>query len=160
MAQDIFLKPTGIDGESQDAKHKGEIELTNWGWSIHQNSSMQSGSGGGSGKATVSDLTFDHRIDRATPNLLKHCLVGKHIDTATLVVRKAGGNPLEYFKLTMSNVIVTGVAPVIKDTMPTGMESVSLSFARVKQEYVVQNSQGGTAGTVAASFDIQQNREA
>ena len=95
MAQDIFLKLAGIDGESQDAKHKGEIELTNWGWSIHQNSSMQSGSGGGSGKATVSDLTFDHRIDRATPNLLKHCLVGKHIDTATLVVRKAGGNPQE-----------------------------------------------------------------
>lgn len=97
---------------------------------------------------------------RASPNLLKYCLTGKHIDSATLVVRKAGGSPLEYFKLTMGDVIVTGVAPVIKETMPTGMEEVSLSFARVKQEYVLQNRQGGSGGTVTASFDIQHNREA
>jgi len=160
MAQDIFLKITGIAGEAQDASHTNEIEVTSWEWAIHQKSSMHSGSGGGAGKATVSDLTFDHRIDRASPNLLKFCLTGKHIDAATLVVRKAGGNPLEYFKITMGDVIVTRVAPVVKDTMPTGMEEVSLSFARVAQEYVIQNHQGGSGGTVAASFDIQKNREA
>ncbi len=160
MAQDIFLNLTGIAGESQDASHKDEIEVMSWEWAMHQASSMHSGSGGGAGKATVSDLVFDHRIDRASPNLLKYCLTGKHIDSATLVVRKAGGSPLEYFKLTMGDVIVTGVAPVIKETMPTGMEEVSLSFARVKQEYVLQNRQGGSGGTVTASFDIQHNREA
>jgi type VI secretion system secreted protein Hcp len=160
MAQDIFLKLAGIAGESQDSKHKDEIEVLSWEWTIRQKSSMHSGSGGGAGKATVGDLCFDHRIDRASPNLLKYCLTGKHIDTATLVVRKAGGSPLEYLKITMGDVIVTGVAPVVKDTMPTGVEEVSLSFARVRQEYVLQNQQGGSGGTVTASFDIQQNCEA
>lgn len=160
MAHDIFLKLTGISGESQDANHQEEIEVIRWDWRISQEFSMHSGSGGGAGKATMSDLNFDHYMDRASPNLVKYCLTGKHIDTATLVVRKAGGNPLEYLKITMGDVIVTRVAPVLNETMVQPREEVSLSFARVKQEYVIQNQQGGSGGTVTASYDIQQNREA
>ena len=85
MAQDIFLKINGIDGESQDASHKNEVEVLNWSWKIEQLSTMHSGSGGGAGKATVSDLTFEHHIDRASPNLMKYCLTGKHIDAEGLV---------------------------------------------------------------------------
>jgi type VI secretion system secreted protein Hcp len=159
MSQDIFLKLTGITGESQDASHKDEIEILDWEWEITQRSTMHTGSGGGAGKATVSDLTFDHYVDRASPNLLKYCLTGKHIDTATLVVRKAGGSPLEYLTITMGDVIVTKVAPSLQATMSRARETISLAFARVKQEYVIQNQQGGSGGTVAASYDIQQNRE-
>jgi type VI secretion system secreted protein Hcp len=122
---------------------------------------MHAGSGGGAGKATVKDLTFDHSIDRASPNLMKYALTGKHIDQAVLVMRKAGGNPLEYLKLTMSDVIVTRVKPAgARDEAERSRETVSLSFAKVKQEYVVQNAQGGSGGAVTASFDIKGNKEA
>jgi type VI secretion system secreted protein Hcp len=30
MAQDIFLKINGIDGESPDSAHKSEIEVLSW----------------------------------------------------------------------------------------------------------------------------------
>ncbi|MBU9420101.1 type VI secretion system tube protein Hcp [Burkholderia multivorans] len=134
MAQDIFLKIDGINGESLDDKHKDEIEILNWDWEILQESSMHSGSGGGAGKATVKDLTFEHNIDRASPNLMKYALTGKHIDQAVLVMRKAGEEK--------------------------SRETVSLSFSKVKQEYVVQNAQGGSGGAVTASFDIKGNKEA
>ncbi|WP_261525135.1 Hcp family type VI secretion system effector [Burkholderia multivorans] len=161
MAQDIFLKVDGINGESLDDKHKDEIEILNWDWEILQESSMHSGSGGGAGKATVKDLTFEHNIDRASPNLMKYALTGKHIDQAVLVMRKAGGNPLEYLKLTMSDVIVTRVKPSgSKAGEEKSRETVSLSFSKVKQEYVVQNAQGGSGGAVTASFDIKGNKEA
>ncbi|MBO9649387.1 MAG: type VI secretion system tube protein Hcp [Variovorax sp.] len=162
MAQDIFLKLTGIAGESQDASHKDEIEVIRWDWSISQQHSMHSGGGGGAGagKATVRDLNFDHYADRSSPNLLKYCLTGKHIETATLVVRKAGGSPLEYLKITMGDVIVTNVAPELNYNMARPRETISLAFARVKQEYVIQNQQGGSSGTVSAGFDIRANREA
>ena len=160
MAQDIFLKLTGISGEAQDATHKDEVEVLSWTWKISQESSVHAGSGGGAGKATVSDLTFDHYMDRASPNLLKYCLTGKHIDTATLVVRKAGGTPLEYLTITMGDVIVTKVSPELNYNMSRPREEISLSFARVRQEYVIQNQQGGSGGTVTASFDIQKNSEA
>lgn len=96
MAYDIFLKIDGIDGESMDDKHKNEIEVLSWRWNIHQESTMHAGSGLGSGKVSVTNLDFDHYIDRASPNLFKYCASGKHIPQAILVMRKAGGNPLEY----------------------------------------------------------------
>lgn len=158
MAQDIFLKINGIDGESEDATHKDEIEVLSWSWAVSQQSSMHAGSGGGAGRATVEDLTFEHLIDRATPNLTQYCLTGKHIDEARLVVRKAGGNPLEYIKFTMSDVIVTSVAPSgVSSSQQRPHEAVRLSFARLKQEYVVQNAQGGSGGAITATFDIKKN---
>ena len=159
MAQDIFLKLTGISGESQDASHKDEIEVIRWDWGVSQQTNTHWGSGGGAGRGTASDLTFDHYVDRSSPNLMKYCLAGKHIDTATLVVRKAGGSPLEYLKITMGDVIVTGVSPAQNKNMARPREAVSLAFARVRQEYVVQKQQGGSEGTVTASYDIQKNCE-
>jgi type VI secretion system secreted protein Hcp len=160
MAQDIFIKINGIDGESQDATHKNEIEVKSWGWQVLQQSNMHMGSGGGAGKATVEDLSFEHLMDRASPNLMKYCLTGKHIDQAVLTVRKAGGNPLEYLKITMSDVIVTQVYPSGSNTDTGIAEQVRLSFAKVKQEYVVQNAQGGSGGAVTAGYDIKGNKEA
>ncbi len=76
MAYDIFLKIDGIDGESMDDKHKNEIEVLSWRWNIHQESTMHAGSGLGSGKVSVTNLDFDHYIDRASPNLFKYCASG------------------------------------------------------------------------------------
>jgi type VI secretion system secreted protein Hcp len=158
MAQDIFLKINGIDGESADATHKGEIEVLSWSWEVAQQSNMHLGSGGGAGRATVKDLEFVHYIDRATPNLTQYCLTGKHIDEAKLVVRKAGGNPLEYIKFTMNDVLVTYVSPSgVSDSESRPTEMVRLSFSRIKQEYVVQNAQGGSGGAITATFDIKRN---
>ncbi|WGS45882.1 type VI secretion system tube protein Hcp [Burkholderia sp. JSH-S8] len=158
MAQDIFLKINGIDGESEDANHKNEIEVLSWSWQVAQQSNMHAGSGGGAGRATVDDLTFEHYVDRATPNLTQYCLTGKHIDEAKLVVRKAGGSPLEYIKFTMNDVLVTSVAPMgVSDSESRPRETVRLSFSRIKQEYVVQNAQGGSGGAITASFDIKKN---
>ncbi|WP_211466249.1 Hcp family type VI secretion system effector [Collimonas silvisoli] len=159
MAQDIFLKINGIDGESQDSAHKNEIEVLNWSWKITQNSTMHSGSGGGAGKATVDDLTFTHNVDKSSPNLMKYCLTGKHIDSAVLTVRKAGGNPLEYLKISMSDVIVTQVQPTGDNGSEGVKEMISLAFTKVKQEYAIQNAQGGSGGAITASYDIKGNKE-
>jgi type VI secretion system secreted protein Hcp len=160
MAQDIFLKINGIEGESQDASHKNEIEVLGFNWKVHQESSMHAGSGGGAGKATVDDLEFVHFVDRSSPNLMKYCLTGKHVPEALLTVRKAGGSPLEYLKLTLTDVIVTSVNPAGTNADEMRVkETVRLSFSKIKQEYAVQNAQGGSGGAVTASYDIKGNKE-
>jgi len=158
MAQDIFLKIDGITGESQDSTHKNEIEVLSWHWEIAQDSTMHSGSGGGAGKATVKDLVFVHNIDRASPNLMKYSLTGQHVDQAVLVMRKAGGNPLEYLTITMSDVLITGVHPTGNNSDTSSPEQVSMSFAKVQQEYTVQNAQGTSAGTITAGYDVKGNK--
>jgi len=160
MAHDIFLKIDGIEGEALDDKHKNEIELSMWKWHVKQESSMQSGSGLGSGKVSVSNLEFEHFIDKSSPNLMKYCMTGKHIPQAVLTMRKPGGTALEYLKYTMKDLIVALVAPTGSraDEMAP-REMVQLSFSTVTQEYVVQNQQGGSGGTIAAGYNFKENKE-
>jgi type VI secretion system secreted protein Hcp len=66
-------------------------------------------------------------------------------------MRKSGGNPLDYLRITMNDVIVTGVQ------METDVEQIKLSFGRVKQEYILQNTLGGSAGVVTGIFDVKEN---
>ncbi|WP_415774253.1 Hcp family type VI secretion system effector [Paraburkholderia sp. J7] len=152
---DSFLKIDGIAGESQDEIHRGEIDIVSWHWDMSQQSSMMSGSGGGAAKATIDDLVVVHNIDRASPNLMRYCLTGRHIPKVVLSVRKAGGLPLDFLKITMNNVVLTRVRPVVVGN--SHLEHVALSFAKVTQEYVVQNSMGGSGGMVTATFDIKEN---
>ncbi|HAC9747599.1 TPA_asm: type VI secretion system tube protein Hcp, partial [Salmonella enterica subsp. enterica serovar Typhimurium] len=114
----------------------------------------------GSGKVSVTHLSFEHYIDRASPNLFKYCASGKHIPQAILVMRKAGGNPLEYLKYTFTDLIVAVVSPSgSHDGEIASRETVELSFSTVKQEYVVQNQQGGSGGTITAGYDFKANKE-
>lgn len=160
MAQDIFIKINGIEGESGDANHKNEIEVLAFNWRVLQESTMHAGSGGGAGKATVEDLEFEHYVDRSSPNLMKYCLTGKHIQEAKLTVRKAGGSPLEYLKFTFNDVIITSVQPHGSNNDELRVrERVRLSFSKLKQEYAVQNAQGGSGGAVTAGYDIKANKE-
>lgn len=154
---DMFIKIVGIAGESQDEVHSGQIDILSWRWKMSQQSSMMAGSGGGVSKATVNDLEFIHHIDRASPNFMRYCLTGRHVPEVILYARKAGGVALEFLKITMGHVIITGVEP--SGMANQFLEHVTLSFARVKQEYTVQGQLGTSNGTVTASFDIKENRD-
>jgi len=152
---DMFVKIDGIAGESKDKSHVGEIEVTSWRWKMEQPTTTLSGPTGGVGKAAVVDLQFVHQIDRASPNLMNYCLTGRHIPKVVLTTRKAGSVPLDFLKITMENVVVTSVEPIVFSN--SYYEHVSLSFSRVKQEYKLQSGSGGSLGTVTASFDIREN---
>lgn len=135
--------------------HVNEIDVIDWTWKVTQLSRMMSGSGGGAAKALVEDLSFTHQLDKASPNLARYCFTGQHVPQATLVMRKAGGIPHEYMRVTMYDVVVTNVEPFCDAN--GAIECVGLSFARMKKEYVLQNAHGGTAGTVTALIDVKQN---
>ena len=152
MSNDVFMKIDGVSGESQNDAHLNEIEVVGWTWKMSQMSSMMSGSGGGAAKATVEDLVFFHQVDKASPTLMSYCLTGKHVPTAVLTMRKAGGVPFDFLRITMRDVVVTGVE------MNSQHEQVRLSFSSVKQEYMIQNIQGGSGGVVTGTFDIKANR--
>ena len=158
MTQDIFLFIDGISGESQDADHMGEMEVTSWHWKIHQHSNLLAGPGGGAPRASVEDLVILHQIDRSSPNLMTYCLNGRRIAQAVLTMRKAGGAPLDFYRITMDNVMITTVEP--SGSAGGFYEQISLSFSKIRQEYILQNKLGGSAGMVTGAFDIRNNMQA
>jgi type VI secretion system secreted protein Hcp len=75
-AVDYFLKIDGIDGESQDAKHKNEIDLESFSWGATQGGTMAFGGGGGAGKVQMQDFHFVMRVNKASPKLFLACANG------------------------------------------------------------------------------------
>ena len=70
---------------------------------------MATGGGSGAGKATFQDLALLHRIDKASPMLMRACATGEHLKEATITHRKAGKGQQEFLIVKMNDVIITSV---------------------------------------------------
>jgi type VI secretion system secreted protein Hcp len=158
-AVDYFLKIDGIEGESQDATHKGEIQLSSWSWGATNTGTMQAGGGGGGGKASMQDFSFSMPVNKATPKLMQKLASGEHIKKATLTCRKAGKTPQEYLKITFEDIIVSSYSTggsQGEDGIPD--EHISLNFAKINFEYREQKADGSLGGAVVASHDMKRNQ--
>ncbi len=157
---DIHFKLGDIKGESTDDKHKDEIDVDNWGWGASNPGSMAHGGGGGTGKVSFSDLTFLHRVDKASPNLWKACATGEHIKEATLTSAKQGKGPQDFLIIKMNDILITSVS--LSEANGSGsvpMESVSLQCSKVDLEYKPQKADGSLDAGVHFKYDIKANKE-
>src|SRR4051812_6266510 len=160
MAADAFAKVGDIQGESADAKHRGEIDVLSWSWGVFQAPTSTGGAGGaGSGKPGVQDFQLTHGVDKASPGLLKACATGQHIADATITVRKPGAGQPEFLVIRMTDVIVTSVHQGSAAGAPALVESVSLQYAKVDLEYRPQKPDGSLDAGVHFKYDIKNNRE-
>jgi len=160
MAVDMFLKIDGVESESRDKSHAGEIDVLAWSWGLSQSGTMHVGGGGGAGKVNVQDISLTKWVDKASPNLFKACCNGKHFANAILTVRKAGESPVEYVVITMDSVPVTSVSTGGsggEDRLP---ENITLHFAKVQVSYQPQKDDGSKdGGTIDMTWNIQENVE-
>ena len=158
MAVDMFIKIGDIKGEAQDHKHKGEIDILSWSWGMSNSGTTHMGSGGGSGKVSVQDLSFTKFVDSASNALITHCCSGKHIDKAQLIVRKAGGDkPVEYIKVDLEDIVISAVSTGGSGGEDRLTENISLNFARFKYAYSPQKTDGSPDAEKIASWDIAKN---
>ena len=160
MAVDMFIKIGALKGESRDKTHKDTIDVLAWSWGMSNSGSAHVGGGAGAGKVNVQDLSFTKYIDKSSPDLMLACCNGKHFDNATLTVRKAGENPLEYLKLTLEELIVTSVSTGGSGGEDRLTENVTLNFAKVKVEYKDQDEKGAGKATAQMGWDIAANVKA
>jgi type VI secretion system secreted protein Hcp len=157
MASDIFAKIGDIKGESIDDKHKDEIEVLTWSWGVTNVRSI-SAAGGGAGKASFHDLSFTHKIDKASPVLMKGCATGVHLKEATITHRKAGKGQQEFLIIKMNDVIITSVTN--EDSAEGSVsETVNLAFAKVDLEYKPQKRDGSLDAGIHFKYDIKGNKE-
>ena len=143
----MFMKIDTVEGEAQDTKHKKEIDVLAWSWGLANHGSAGTGGGAGSGKVNVQDLTFTKWVDKATPQLFLARCTGKHFKDATLVVRKAGEKPVEYLKIKMDEVLVSGIKSRGSDGEDRLTEDITLNFSKISLDYIPQDDKGalGTA---------------
>jgi len=155
-AVDYFLKIEGIQGESQDAKHKDEIHLESWSFGENNTGTFSVGGGGGAGKVQMQDFHFVKKVDKAGPKLFLACAQGEHIKSAILTCRKAGKDQQEYMKVTFKDILVSSYQTSGSggaDVVP--LEQISLNFAAIKFEYKEQKADGTLGGSTVAEFNLK-----
>jgi len=140
-----FLKIDGVQGESGDAQHPGEIDVK----SFHLKATNTPG-----GKVAFGAAELTKSYDKSSPQLLQKVASGVHIRTASFTFRRPGTESFLVYKL--DDVVVTsyeqggdaGVSPLL--------EHVGLTFAKIAVAYTP------VAGPplVTAGWDLKLNAPA
>ncbi len=158
MAVDMFLELDGIKGEAQDKTHKDHIDILAWSFGVSNSGTTHMGTGSGAGKANFQDISITKFVDKSSPVLMQHSILGKHITKGKLYVRKAGGKPLEYIVYSLNDIIVTSVSTGGSGGEDRLTENVSLNFRQMKFVYTPQKPDGSAdSDKPEVIYDIAAN---
>jgi type VI secretion system secreted protein Hcp len=158
-AQDMFLCSPDLDGESQDAKYPGCIDVLAWSWGMSNSSTTHAGGGGTAGKVNVQDISLTKYIDKSSPDLMLFTANGKHLSELELLVRApcADCNSEPYFTLRMTDAIVSSVSTGGSGGEDRLTENVSFNFAKVEWCYSAPLKDGSLGTPVCKGWDIVAN---
>ena len=108
---DAFLKIDGVQGESTDARHSGEIEALAYHWGATQAvTGTVSDKGNITGSRVNMDaLTITKALDSSSPLLAQNCAEGKVYPTVTLVLQRSGGSREKYMEYKLTNALVSSI---------------------------------------------------
>jgi type VI secretion system secreted protein Hcp len=153
----MFLKIDDVKGESQDHKHKDEIEVLSFSLGGQQTGTSVIGGGMGAGKVSFQDAHFTKNIDKSSPVLFARMTTGKHIKKAVLTVRKAGGDQQEYLTITFEDILVSSLQHGGSggEVVP---EQVSLNFSKITYLYKPQKADGSLDSGTPIGWDLKQNK--
>ena len=155
---DMFLSLPGVDGESQDPDHEGEIQID--GFRLNAVSPRDAFTSQAAGAVRMSHMTIRAKIDKSTPKLFTKIAKNEKIPSAVLTCRKAGKEQFEYFKVTLSEVLVVKVQA---GDLEAGQGDVipqcefDLAYGRLEMSAKEQTTQGPTSGPVMFMFNLMSN---
>jgi type VI secretion system secreted protein Hcp len=158
--QEMFAELSSTPGSSTDSKHSKWMDISSCGFAVSQSTSAHTGGGSGVGRANFEEFYIMKFVDRATPNLMKHCASGKHLDQLVVSICKVGGSQQEYMKITLKGVFITSVTSVSNTESPRMMERVGFSFETIMIDYKDQNPDGSLGASVTGAWDVKQNKAA
>jgi type VI secretion system secreted protein Hcp len=157
-----YLKIDGIEGESQDDKHKNEIDVETWSWGETNSGDAAYRGGEGAGKVSAQDFHFVMKVNKSSPKLMEACAAGEGIKKAVLTATKAGKTAQDYYKITLNDFIVSSYTTTGGasggDVVPT--DQITLNFSKMEMEYKEQKPDGSLGGSVRGGWDYKANKKA
>jgi|SRR5581483_8277775 len=166
MAGNMFLALTNILGESLDADHKMEIEVSEWTWGMSNNAPFRLQESEAAKQTQVNSIVVQKLFDKASTTLMNYCANGKKIPEGTITCRKHGGGgeydrPVEYLKIKIFDVKVDSLTWGGRNEELRGIsEHVNLSFLKFQVIYQVQRRDGTLVGPNEFDFVIPEQKAA
>ncbi|MEP7706095.1 type VI secretion system tube protein Hcp [Paraglaciecola sp. 25GB23A] len=137
-AVDQFLTVDGVDGDSQVAKHEGDIDILAWSWG---SSSVAKGKGT---SCNIQDVSITKYVDSASPVLLMGQLNGKVYASAQLAVSTISitTQPIEYIVIDFNNVRITSLSTGGSGGEDRLTENLTFSFSDATYTYTPPTGDG------------------
>ena len=147
----VFLKIEGVMGESKDTQHQGWTDVESYSWGTSRNK----GEGSCAGMAQYRHLTVHCQVDKSTAATLLYASNGNNIKKVELSACKSGGEQMEYYRITLENVIVMEV--LLSES--GSMTDVEYEFQadKVKFQYWEQGATGGRGAETRMGWDIKNS---
>jgi type VI secretion system secreted protein Hcp len=153
---DIFLhvqtKRAGkVKGESVTEGHDGDIPVRGWQWGVDAGSAI--GSTAATARRQYRELVVVKGVDSASTGLLAALATNDEVREATLTMRRAGGEALDYYRMTLRNARVVRIELEV-DAGGRPLERVSFAYTAIDVEYQRQQASGQSAGAFSFSDDV------
>lgn len=153
---DYFLRVDGIQGDSTNERHRGEIDVLSFSWGAAQQGTGVSGGGAGAGKVSFQDLHFAKKTDASSPKLMLVCATGEHIKEVVLTGEMSGKKGQKFMEVRLTDVLISSFSQAgSSGGMPT--EQVSLNFAKISFKYYPVNSDGSLGEPVTGEWNLKEN---
>lgn len=146
-ALDFFLKIPGAPGESMDSKHKSEIDVMSWAWGVSNN---------GTG-SVFEPFTWEQQMDASFVPLFLGLVNDTPFASALLTVRSAGGSPLEFFRMTLTDVHVASLTSHGSDAV---IVDAAVRYGGIAMHYCTQRGDGTAGPCYDGSFKLDGNHAA
>lgn len=139
----LVLHIDGIQGGSTLNGHAGDMDASQFSWSVTNSTGIPSFSG----------IQVQKLVDKASPYLALGAAAGTTNTSATVTAVNTGATPYDMYKIVMTNVVITSTAVAVTNTLT---ETVSLRFTDVQWTYTPNN--GGLPGTpVTTGWNLVNN---
>src|ERR1051326_1597541 len=146
MAVNAYLIIDGRPGPS--LSKDTAIDILSFSFGANQTQTYQQGSSGHetrAGRADVGNVTVTKVLDKVSPLLFDDCVTGNILKKVTVIYGKPTGDKQEdYFKLEMTNVLITSIQQ--SGTHENPIESVSFAFEKIKVMYNPEGADKKLAG--------------
>jgi type VI secretion system secreted protein Hcp len=153
---DIFLKfDPEIQGGSDSFKFAKYIEILSFSWGL----SNPPFDGKGDLPAVQQTVNLSGAVDRQSPRLFEACAQGKPFETAELSVVSEGGEQQVFYKLLVSDVVISSYQVGGSEAAIGITESYALSFREVRNEFSPQRPDGTLEPPIVGSFDFGEPKK-
>lgn len=140
---DTFMKIDGLPGESTNAAHPGEIDLTGWSQTF--------------GTRHCSRAVAIKRVDRASPGLIARAAANTLIPQVIVsMARAGGGRSQDFFRATLDLVTIERVE--IAEQGDELVERVVLAPRSIRLEYRPPQADGSLGAPVATAIACSHDR--
>jgi len=144
-----------IKGEASTQGHEEDIEVRSWTWGV--SSAAAIGSVQATGKRQYKHLAVVKGIDSASTGLLAALATNDEIKEAKLALRKAGGDALDYYTMTLGQARIVAIdIGVDEHGWPT--ETIAFAYTKIEVEYKRQQASGISGASTSFNDDVASTK--